>query len=84
MAGKAVWADRTVRKKAELRFWVKNFTQVVGNLSILKLLLVLIPLSFQDQRGPWLIGVRSSEAPQEKRRLKPAIFKWLQLIKLKE
>lgn len=50
----------------------------------MKLMLVLIPLSFQDQRGLWLTGVRSSEAPEEKRRLKPAIFKWLQLIKLKE
>lgn len=72
------------QKKAELRFWVKKFTQVVGDLSILKLLLVLIPLSFPDQKGLWLTGVRSSEAPQEKRRLKPAIFRWLQLIKLKE
>lgn len=79
-----MWANQTVERKAEPRFWVKNFTPVAGSLSILKFLLVLIPVSFQDKRRPWLAGVRGSEAPREKKRQKPTIFRWPKLMKPKE
>lgn len=84
--GEGTWANQTAKRKYRAEILGQEFDSGCRDLSILKFShLLLAHCRSKPQRGLWLAGVGSWEAPRwGKGEEKLAIFRWPQLMMPKE